>query len=238
MQTVPGWTPFTVVEDRKDYTVFAVLSPTNRDEFRFLVEWDADRDQRVLGAALSLYYRRPELFQFVLCWREQKAQLVVDVVQHVMARPKDGRPMLSPSLIEVHRALQLLSDSQSFAIGFDRWTVEAQPARWPITPDDRLFEIHRLYNIGMQSTPWFECAPIGDGSGFTVVSLPEAKVAKNGGTLGQPISLTFGTLEEAMSAPFLSGAVTQMIKIGGGYFVRQKGSPWEFHESQRDGARR
>lgn len=44
---------------------------------RFGVKWDDDHDERVLGAALRLYYKHPDVFRQVLFLAERKGCLTV-----------------------------------------------------------------------------------------------------------------------------------------------------------------
>ena len=148
MQTLLGWTPLTVVDDRRDYTVFSLPHPTERGEFRFLVEWDEDRDPRVLGAVLALYYRHPQLFDFVTVWSEHKAHLTVYTRPGTAVKEKDGRADPIPVAKALAQALSGIVGSidgyTGYAVG-DHWTVDVQPFEF----DLRLAGIHRLHSFGL-----------------------------------------------------------------------------------------
>src|SRR2546426_2606640 len=106
MQVIPGWSPFSVVDDRQSHTIYSISAPVSEGDFHFLVEWDEDRDPRILGAALALYYRRPDLFEYVLSWSEHKARLKVHVMSRVLMRHGSTGQLLSREELEANRTPQ------------------------------------------------------------------------------------------------------------------------------------
>lgn len=135
------WTPLRVVHDSGSWTIYAVPLPSGNGDFHFIVQWDEDRDPRVLGAVLALYYRHPALFLHVLVWSEHKAHLVVGAVNDAQGVPR---------VSELHRALVPIVSEQSYAIEWDAWDIEVVPIR--NLGDTRdwgdLSGIHRTYKLG------------------------------------------------------------------------------------------
>ena len=231
MQAIPGWSLFSVVADRRDHTVFSVPAPHSEGEFHFAVQWDEDRDPRVLGAVLALYYKHPELFESVLVWAESKAWLTVDIVQKIVFKRKPPQPFISSTEIEVKRALEgIVAGENSFAISHDSWTLEVRRLPLPIPPDHSVGEIHRLNKLGLQRpanvSPDIQ-VPEGP---VTVTYLPEAKLAKTGGVIPEIPVRQFLTLEDALAARFPEEARGARISVVGGYLVRRSSMlPWSFH---------
>jgi hypothetical protein len=230
MQAIPGWSLFSVVDDRRDHTVFSVPAPYSEGEFHFAVQWDEDRDPRVLGAVLALYYNHPQLFESVLVWAEQKAWLTVDVVRKIVFKRKPPKPLISSTEIEVKRALgEIVCGDNTFPIQHDSWTLEVRRLPWPIPSDHAIGEIHRLRRLGLQR-PTSVSQDIGVPAGpVTVTYLPEAKLSKTGGVIPEVPLKQFGTLEEALAERFPDGATAARIPVIGGFLVRRQNQPWEFH---------
>jgi len=231
MQAIPGWSLFSIVEDRRDHTVFSVPAPRSEGVFHFAVQWDEDRDSRVLGAVLAFYYKYPELFESVLAWAEHKAWLDVDIVQKMVIKRDRLRPLVSSTEIEVKRALdEIVSGENTFAIMHDTWTVEVRRLPWPIPPDHEVGEMHRLRRLGLQR-PVNVSQDIRVAAGpVTVTYLPQAKLSKTGGVVPEIPVRQFATLEEALGARFPEGAEGARIPVIGGYLVRSHaGLQWEFY---------
>jgi hypothetical protein len=231
MLALPGWSPFSVVDDRQSHTIFSVLAPLSEGEFHFLVYWDEDRDPRVLGAVLALYYRRPDLFETVLTWSERKASLLVQVIPRVMTVSRESQQVLSSAAIEVKRALESIISSCSYAIARDHWDLDVEQLAWPPKPDSSMFELHRLHKLAQQRATGIpgEILPA-ESAGVTVSYSTEAKLAKTGGRPGRVLTAQFATLDAATVAPWPEEATDAYIRVLGGVLVRRRGEPWEFHK--------
>jgi hypothetical protein len=147
MDISPAWSPLSVVIDRRAYTVYSILRPKVGGDFHFMVEWDEDRDQRVLGAVLALYYRHPNLFENVLVWSESKAHLVVSVRPRVINRSENSRDVMSSAQIEVERALSEIATDDWYPVG-DHWAVTVERIDFPLPADHPLAGIDRLHKLG------------------------------------------------------------------------------------------
>ncbi len=231
MLALPGWSPFSIVDDRQSHTIFSVLAPLSEGEFHFLVYWDEDRDPRVLGAVLALYYRHPDLFETVLTWTERKASLSVQVMPRVMVVSRGSQQVLSSAAIEVQRALQSIINTCSYAIDRDHWDVNIEQLAWPPKADSTMFELHRLHKLAQQRAIGIpgEILPA-ESAGVTVFYSTEAKVAKTGGMPGRQIQAQFATLDAATVAPWPEEATDAYIRVIGGQLVRRRGQLWQFEK--------
>lgn len=224
MNVLPGWSPFSVVDDRRAHTVYSVLAPHSEGTFHFLVDWDEDRDPRVLGAALALYYKFPRLFECVVTWRESKACLAVQAINRTIVKSQEPHPFVTSSELELKRALHAIVTEDTFAIEHDSWEVEVVCIKWPLSS-----EIHRLHKLGLQLPPSVQ-EDIRADAPVVVTYATEAKCAKNGGTAARIPQAMFGTLEEAVAARFPHEATMARIPVEGGCLVRRAPAPaWEFH---------
>jgi hypothetical protein len=230
---IPGWSPFAIVEDRQSHSIFSVVAPLSEGNFHFLVRWDEDRDPRILGCVLALYYRRPDLFENVVSWFEHKATLTVQVVGRVVRLPTgSGQQMVSSTAIEVRKALELIIANCSYAIVHDYWDLNVEQVAWPPGPNDRHAELHRLFKLGPQraaSVP-SDIVPA-EAAGVTVTYATDGWEAKNGGRPGRVSQDQYATLDAATAAPLPDGATAAMIQVIGGTLVRQHGRPWTFQKS-------
>jgi hypothetical protein len=230
MVALPGWSPLSVVEDRQSHTVFSIAAPYSEGTYHFLVNWDEDRDPRVLGAVLALYYKHPKLFECVISWSESKARLDVQIVRKMILIPlPTGHKMVSDSDLELGRKLREIVSTNAFAIEHDSWEVEINQIAWPVGPGHHMAEVHRLHKLGLQRPPSIsdeiQTVP---GEAVTVTYATAAKLRKPGGIPGRLPQAQFLTLEEAMCASFPEGAELARIPVQGGYLFKQSHSQWEF----------